>query len=70
MTLKFRIHVEDVDSPSIFEKWSQLNKFPSALRISELDLLSMIRMSRARNKDLHERLVEWYGKIDQNFRLI
>ena len=70
MSLKFKVSIEDNDAPSIFEKWAKLNKFPKDLTLSEFDVLSVIRMSRKRNKDLHNRVIDWYGKIDQKFRVL
>lgn len=70
MVLKFKMYVEEPDAPTIFEKWILTNKFPKSLMLSELDILSIIRMSRLRNRKLYDRILPWYGKIDQKFRLI
>jgi len=70
MTLNFRVSIDESDAPSIFEKWAKLNKFPKDLKLTEYDILSMIRMSRRRNMELHKRMVDWYGKIDQKFRVV
>jgi len=70
MPLTFRITIEEADSPSMFIKWAKANDFPKDFSICELELLSMIRMSRSRNKSLYDRLAKWYGSIDQKFRLI
>lgn len=70
MPLTFRISIEEADSPSMFVKWAKANDFPTDIIICELDLLSILRMSRSRNKNLYEKMVKWYGRIDQKFRLI
>lgn len=70
MPLTFRISIEEADSPSMFVKWAKANNFPRDVIIGELDMLSILRMSRSRNKNLYEKMVKWYGQIDQKFRLI
>lgn len=70
MVLNFKITIEYPDAPTIFQKWSIMNKFPSSLTLTELEVLSILRMSRNRNQRLHKKFLEWYGKIDQRFRMI
>lgn len=70
MVLHFRIVIEEADSWNIFEKWAKANKFPRDLSLTEFDILSIIRMSRKRNKQLYEKVVNWYGRIDQKFRVL
>jgi hypothetical protein len=68
--LKFKIKVEEPDAPNVFEKFVNASKFPTSLPISELDMLSLIRIARGRNRNLYARLIEWYRKIDGKFRLV
>jgi len=70
VVLNFKVTIEYPDAPDIFQKWSYANKFPPSLQITELDVLSILRMSRNRNQRLHKKFLEWYGRIDQKFRMI
>ena len=70
MALHFKITIEEADSWNIFEKWAKATQFPRNIVVDEFELLSIIRMSRTRNKQLYERLINWYGKIDQKFRVL
>ena len=70
MSLHFELNITESDDPILLVKWLKKSQFPEVFMFSELDILSIIRMSRTRNKALHERLKEWYGDIDPRFRLI
>jgi hypothetical protein len=68
--LHFKVKIDEADSWNLFEKWVKATKFPPSLQLNEFDVLSIIRMSRKRNKELYEKIIGWYGKIDQKFRVI
>ena len=70
MPLKFRITIEPPESPNILDKVLNVDNLPKPILLSELDVLSMIRMSKTRNKNLSERLIDWYRRIDHRLRLI
>jgi len=70
MALHFNMTVVESDDPVLLVKWIKKSHFPETFALSELDILSIIRMSRTRNKSLHDRLKSWYGDINPKFRLI
>jgi len=68
--LHFTVTIDEADSWNIFEKWAKASQFPTSLVLTEFDLLSIIRMSRNRNKELYDKVLKWYGGIDQKFRVL
>lgn len=70
MSLHFKMTISESDDPILLVKWIKKSHFPDTFTLTELDILSIIRMSRTRNKTLHERMKRWYGDIEPRFRLI
>jgi hypothetical protein len=68
--LHFTVTIVESDSWNIFEKWAKASEFPMSLKLTEFDVLSIIRMSRNRNKELYDKILTWYGGIDQKFRVL
>lgn len=70
MSLHFTVSIDNADDWNALVKFMKMNKFPIEFSLSEFDVLSIIKMSKGRNRGLHDRLLSWYQSIDERFRIV
>lgn len=68
--LHFKVEIDRQESLNVFENLLKSSEMPPPLKITEYDMLSAIRMSRHRNRELYNKLIAWYGAIPQKLRVI